>query len=565
MPIDVRLIKEAFAKHPKLDVKYTYGTAGFRTKANVLDSVIFTVGLLAVLRSQKHDGKYIGAMITASHNPAEDNGVKLVEPRGEMLAQSWEGYATELANAATAEELARILEDVVAKEGIDTSKNANVIVGRDTRPSGEALVVALTDGVKALGGNIEDYGLMTTPQLHYLNRCLNTRGQPDAYGEPSEEGYYKKLSDAFTRIVIGKSNQSILYIDGANGIGAPTLQKLAKYIPKESLSLEVVNDNVGDPKKLNLQAGADYVKVGQKKPEGFDLKPGMRCASLDGDADRIVFWYADKSGTFKLLDGDKIATLAAEFIMRLVRSAEIPDIRVGVVQTAYANGASTAYVKNTLNIPVTFTPTGVKHLHHAAEEFDVGVYFEANGHGTVLFSDKAIKAFHSAKIPTPGMDLALKGAPEKKAIETLRALTDLINQTVGDALSDMLMVEAILVSENQSFEEWDKAYTDLPSRLEKVKVSNRHDFVAIKADTELSKPDGLQAKISQQVAKFKHGRSFVRPSGTEDVVRIYAEADTQENADLLANIICGLVYDYHGGVGERPAAFRKVNAEGNLV
>ena len=29
-------------------------------------------------------------------------------------------------------------------------------------------------------------------------------------------------------------------------------------------------------------------------------------------------------------------------------------------------------------------PTGVKHLHHKAKEFDIGVYFEANGHGTVL-------------------------------------------------------------------------------------------------------------------------------------------------------------------------------------
>jgi phosphoacetylglucosamine mutase len=48
-------------------------------------------------------------------------------------------------------------------------------------------------------------------------------------------------------------------------------------------------------------------------------------------------------------------------------------------------------------IPVVFTPTGVKHLHHAAEEFDVGVYFEANGHGTILFSNKAIKVFHEFK------------------------------------------------------------------------------------------------------------------------------------------------------------------------
>lgn len=37
-------------------------------------------------------------MITASHNPEEDNGVKLVDPHGEMLEQKWEVLATEIAN-----------------------------------------------------------------------------------------------------------------------------------------------------------------------------------------------------------------------------------------------------------------------------------------------------------------------------------------------------------------------------------------------------------------------------------------------------------------------------------
>lgn len=38
-------------------------------------------------------------------------------------------------------------------------------------------------------------------------------------------------------------------------------------------------------------------------------------------------------------------------------------------------------------VTVRCTKTGVKHLHHAAQEFDIGVYFEANGHGTVSSSD----------------------------------------------------------------------------------------------------------------------------------------------------------------------------------
>ena len=49
------------------------------------------MGLLAVLRSRACGGKRIGVMVTASHNPERDNGVKLVDPHGEMLEASWEG------------------------------------------------------------------------------------------------------------------------------------------------------------------------------------------------------------------------------------------------------------------------------------------------------------------------------------------------------------------------------------------------------------------------------------------------------------------------------------------
>ena len=38
-------------------------------------------------------------MITASHNPPPDNGVKLVDPAGEMLEAAWESIATTIANA----------------------------------------------------------------------------------------------------------------------------------------------------------------------------------------------------------------------------------------------------------------------------------------------------------------------------------------------------------------------------------------------------------------------------------------------------------------------------------
>ena len=53
--------------------------------------------------------------------------------------------------------------------------------------------------------------------------------------------------------------------------------------------------------------------------------------------------------------------------------------------------------RESLDCEVVLTPTGVKHLHAAAHRFDVGIYFEANGHGTVLFSDSTRRALEEVR------------------------------------------------------------------------------------------------------------------------------------------------------------------------
>lgn len=119
---------------------------------------------------------------------------------------------------------------------------------------------------------------------------------------------------------------------------------------------------------------------------------------MDGDADRLVYFYVPSSkgcSDIELVDGDKILSLFAIFIKEQLSTLSKErgettgsnyQARLGVVQTAYANGASTDFLKK-LGLEVIFTPTGVKYLHEKAAELDIGIYFEANGHGTILFSE----------------------------------------------------------------------------------------------------------------------------------------------------------------------------------
>ena len=131
----------AAAAVPKPEgVVFSYGTAGFRTKGELLDSTCFRMGVLCALRSYATQ-RVIGICMTASHNPEvcfvpnlddvqptnkpvcavqcgpsqrlvcencsnqcvlcrqEDNGIKISDPDGGVLSMSWEQHCTDLANA----------------------------------------------------------------------------------------------------------------------------------------------------------------------------------------------------------------------------------------------------------------------------------------------------------------------------------------------------------------------------------------------------------------------------------------------------------------------------------
>lgn len=526
--------------------EYAYGTAGFRAPADGLDHIFFRMGVLAALRSKTLSGAPVGVMVTASHNPERDNGVKIVEPMGEMLLISWEVYATKLANAAD-DQLAAAICEVAEAVGAKAKERATVFVGRDTRGSSTHLALAVCDGIGALRPAVSrSLGLTTTPQLHYVVRCEATS---EGYGIPSLPGYVNKLVKAYTALIgSGDAKQALqkyqpsVVLDCANGVGADAMRLFLPKLKAAGLEVELANTGEG---VLNEGCGADFVKVGQCQPPGVDTS-ARRGLSFDGDADRIVYFCGGAGSNFRLLDGDRLALLLAQFAAKLLKQAKLEEkIRLGVVQTAYANGASTRIAVQAVGEKnVICAMTGVKHCHHAALALDVGIYFEANGHGTVLFSDKFVQCV------TQQADTQAK--EEATAARQLLLLRDVINEAVGDAISNMLAVEAVLRLMDWSCAEWLAMYDDLPNRQVKVKVANRSVFETTDAERICVKPEGLQAEIDKLVSKTASGRAFVRPSGTEDVVRVYAEGATQEAMIALAQEVVDLVYDRAGGVGERP-------------
>jgi phosphoacetylglucosamine mutase len=206
---------------------------------------------------------------------------------------------------------------------------------------------------------------------------------------------------------------------------------------------------------------------------------------------------------------------------------------------------------------VVITKTGVKHLHHAAMQFDIGIYFEANGHGTVLFSNN----YWDFTKQLPRLEQEPSNTSTSTTTDTASSaslffsrLPHLIHPAVGDALSDLLLVDVLLQGLHWTLHDWaTKLYVDLPSRQLKVNVADRSVVTCNANETICLTPHHLQGLLDHAVHPLApHGRAFVRASGTEHVVRVYAEAATRDHADTLATQVAQLVHDHCGGVGPLP-------------
>lgn len=494
--MDINQDLNIFDKYCKYNIKFEYGTSGFRYIGEKMEDVVMKCAMVMSIRA-RNTGLNCGIMITASHNKAIDNGVKLIDYSGEMINEKWEKIIEEFVNIYDKNKSYEYLQNLIKNFPLN-NKDSSIIVGYDTRKTNIMLYNACLEGAKFLNTSIINMTLTTTPEMHYYVALSNMK--------INFLNYTDYLISMFKNLYKFK-NHTIYHIDCANGVVSTKLRDMKDELKNLGIHIKLYNTGDGE---LNYKCGSDYVEKEKTFPINMNnIDNYSRCFSYDGDGDRLVA-FTKINQKFVLLDGDRIAVLFASLFKNIDNKYSL-----GFIQTAYANGASTDYIKKNFdNFSLVCTKTGVKNLHNEAHKYDISIYFEANGHGSIQINKNINNIF-------------------------IQKIRNLINQLTGDAIGDMLL--CIYIIENiVSFEDWINLYQDYPCIHNKLKA-DRSIFKTTDADRICLEPKGLQNKINEIVSKYDNARAFIRPSGTEDIVRLYAEAKTKEQVENLMqdfNNIC---------------------------
>ena len=458
-------------------MKYRYGTPGFCFKIPlILEATSNIANTVCLLSSQRQ--KYVGIMITASHNDHTFNEVKIIDSNGQLLSPEDEHFCIENMNLNLNLEL--------------ESRDSKIVIGHDTRPSSLIIQELLISSINSIDSTcvIDEIGLCTTPQVHFQVFKNNNNVEIDYY-----EYYFNSLK-SLTYLPFK------VFVDCAHGVGKIPMFQMLTW--KQLDNIRLINTNTANPKLLNHLCGSDYVGTQKKIPfkKHKKIKKDL-CASLDGDADRVIFYFQDNE-KMCLLNGDRIMSLIIYYLETII---PIKEFNIGVVHTVYSNGNFLRFLKQR-NITTECVATGVKHLHVAACKYDIGIYFETNGHGTILFNNH-----------------------ESGLYPRLDNLKNMCSQLIGDAICDFFVVLTILNELEMSPQDWYKLYQEKPFLISKVETPSQTNviFETNLNESKLLKPVKLQTHIEHLSKQYPQCFIFVRPSGTESCLRYYIECQIEES------------------------------------
>lgn len=423
------------------------------------------------------------------------------------------GVANKELSPELAFKLGRFGGDVLAKE-YEGSGTPQILVARDTRISGQMLEYALISGILSVGVNVMRVGVLTTPGLAYLTRVqgavagvmisashnpapdngikfIGSDGyklsdeqedeieallhEEDTLDRPSTEGLgivedYKegvwKYTQFLTQTIDSSLSDISVVLDGANGAASPLLNRLFADLETD---FEVIN---AEPNGLNINENAGSTNPGGMGEVVVESGADVGLA-FDGDGDRVI--AVDENGD--VVDGDKIMYICGKSLHGKERLKQDT-----VVTTVMSNiGLYKAFEE--IGIQTVKTKVGDRYVVEEMRENGYNFGGEQSGH--IVFNE-----YH----------------------------------TTGDGLLTGIQLLEVMQETGKPLSELASEITLYPQELINVKVEGKHKYDALENEAIKAVIDEVEEELGSE------GRVLVRPSGTEDLLRVMVEGPTEETA-----------------------------------
>lgn len=399
-----------------------------------------------------------------------------------------------------------------------------VLVGRDTRISGELLEYALISGLLSVGIEVFRLGVISTPGVAYLTRVQkaaagvmisashnpaadngikffgsdgyklvddqeleiealldavdDTLPRPAAEGLGSVDDYPEgllKYSQFLEQTVPGNLEGLTICVDAANGATYTTVNRLFADLDTDFYTMGT------SPNGLNINDG-----VGSTHPEKLQAFVLEKAADVglafDGDGDRVI--AVDELGN--IVNGDKIMYICGKYLAEKNRLKKNT-----VVATVMSNlGFYKALKAASLN--AITTKVGDRYVVEEMRKNDYNFGGEQSGH--MIFLDF---------------------------------------NTTGDGMLSGIQLLSIMKETGKKLSELAAEITEYPQKLVNIRVSNKNGAMEVPA---------IKAAIEEAEAEMAgDGRILVRPSGTEPLLRVMAEAPTPEKVEYYVEKIAAVV------------------------
>ncbi len=430
-----------------------------------------------------------------------------------------------LANADLSPELA--LSAAVAAAAVlaeaDRSHAPMAVVGRDPRASGEMLEAAVVAGLTSAGATVVRVGVLPTPGVAYLTAESNAdigvvlsashNPMPDNGIKLFAAGGHKLPDDVEERIEAVMAATDRLHRPTGAGVGRVHdlldgadhyVKHLVGSTPNPLTGLRVVVDCANGAAcavapQAYREAGADVVVI-HAEPDGLNINEGCGSTHLDDVRAAVVEHGADLGIAH---DGDADRALAVDARGEVVDGDQIMAILALAMREAgkLTDDTVVATVMSNLGLRLAMREHGITLLETGVGDRYVLETLRAKG-------------------------LALGGEQSGHIILPEFA-------TTGDGILTALHLMARMASTGRSLFDLSAVMTKLPQVMVNVRVTDRAAAVGA--------PSVVAAVAEAEASLHDTGRVLLRPSGTEQLVRVMVEAETAQTAHEVARRIAAEV------------------------